>query len=262
MILVFAGSACNKTGNPPAAADNSQKPNTQANSTANTGNSTASPGNSAGTGGSSANSSTTLTTTATDISGAYKATGTNEGGGGNYEADLIVTKRGDVYQFSWNSKGAKYDGVGVQNGNKVAVSFADGADGRGCGVVLYEINSDGSLNGKAGYWGTNTQETETAKRTSGTDLAGEYEAEGKNTEGDPYKAKLSVKQSGEGYLFDWSGSTSFKGFGIKQGDTVSVGFGGAKCSFVAYEVKSDGTLDGKWGGANSTSFGTETAKKK
>lgn len=197
-----------------------------------------------------------------DISGTYQATGKNANGGGNYAADLIVTNRDDVYQFSWDSKGNKYDGVGVQIDDRIAVAYTDGTNGKGCGVTLYKINSDGSLDGKAGYWGNNSKETETAKRTSGSDLEGEYDIEGKNPQGETYKGKLSIKKQGEGYKFSWSGTNSFEGFGIKQGDYVSVGFGGAQCAFVAYEIKSDGLLDGKWGGSGSTEFGTETAKKK
>lgn len=243
LILMTAGFVCNKsddsttTTNKPAA-------NTPANS--------------------AANGSETSKSSATpkDISGSYAATGTNEGGGGNYKADLVVTNRDDVYQFSWESAGNKYDGVGVQTGNKVAVAFTEGADGTGCGVVLYKINSDGSLGGTAGYWGTNTKETETAKRTGGSDLEGAYDVEGKNPKGETYKSKLDVSKRGEGYKFVWTGSNAIEGFGVRQGDTVSVGIGSAKCSFVAYEVKPDGTLDGKWGGQSSTSFGTETAVKK
>jgi len=190
------------------------------------------------------------------------ATGKNADGGGNYEADLVVTNRDDVYQFSWDSKGKQYDGVGVQIDNTVAVSFTDGTNGKGCGVQLYKINSDGSLEGKSGYWGKNTGETEKATRTSGTDLEGEYDIKGKNPDGQEYTGKLSVKKQGEGYKFSWTGVNSFDGFGIKQGDTVSVGFGGSNCGFVAYEIKSDRTLDGKWGGSGSNEFGTETAKKK
>lgn len=256
-ISVSINFGCNKKDEAKTP-DNKQSTNTSANSLVNSSNSVSNSSSA----GSNSTSSTSDTSAPKDISGSYAATGTNEGDKGNYAADLVVTNRDDVYQFSWDSKGVKYDGVGVQTENKVAVSFTDGEDGKGCGVVLYKINSDGSLDGKTGYWGTNTKETEKATRTGGSDLAGDYDVEGKNTDGDSYKSKLSVKQSGEGYTFDWSGATPLKGFGIKQGDTVSVGFGGAKCSFVAYEVKSDGTLEGKWGGANSTSFGTETAKKK
>ncbi len=200
--------------------------------------------------------------TPSDISGNYAATGTNVDGGGNYTADLVVAKRDDVYQFSWNSNGNKYEGVGVQTGNKVAVAFADGTDGSGCGVILYKINPEGTLNGKTGYWGANETESESASRTSGSALEGKYDVTGKNLQGENYEMKLTVTKQNEGYKFSWTGNRDWQGYGIKQGDTVSVGFGGAKCGFVAYEINDDGTLEGKWGGKSSTSFGTEKAVKK
>ncbi|HMT09981.1 MAG TPA: hypothetical protein PKA82_18490, partial [Pyrinomonadaceae bacterium] len=122
-----------------------------------------------------------------DIAGKYDTTGTNPDGGGEYKAELTVTKRDDVYQFSWVSGKNSYDGVGVMTDGEVAVSYTDGPNGKGCGVVLYKIAGDGSMNGKVGYWGTNTMETESAKRTSGSDLEGSYDIEGKNPEGKPYK---------------------------------------------------------------------------
>lgn len=197
-----------------------------------------------------------------DISGDYEATGTNPGGTGNYQADLTVTPHDDVYQFSWTSGKNSYDGVGVKTDNAVAVSYTDGDNGKGCGVVLYKINADGSLDGKTGYWGVNDAETETAKRTSGTDLEGSYDISGKNPKGEDYKGTLEIKKDGDGYSLTWKAGSTFTGFGVKNGNMLAVGFGGKQCSFVSYDVKPDGTLDGKWGGQGSTSFGTEVAKKK
>jgi hypothetical protein len=197
-----------------------------------------------------------------DISGAYTVTGTNEGGGGEYGGSLNITKRDDVYQFSWASGAKTYDGVGVRTDNAVAVSFTEGSDGKGCGVILYKIGSDGSLDGKAGYWGVNTSETEKAKRTSGTDLEGSYDITGSNPDGKEYKGKLAVKKAGVGYSFAWDAGSSFTGFGVRSGDKVAVGLGGTQCGFVSYDIKPDGTLEGKWGGQGSTSVGTEVAKKK
>jgi hypothetical protein len=198
-----------------------------------------------------------------DISGNYDVTGTNEGGGGAYRGSLVVRPRGDVHQFSWTSGDKTYDGVGVQTGNNVAVAFTEGTDGKGCGVVLYNVGSDGTLDGKAGYWGNDNSETETATRKSGTGLEGDYTVKGKNTQGQDYEGTLGVKKSAAGYAFSWKvGSSPLTGFGIYQGQSVAVGIGGNQCGFVGYEVKSDGTLDGKWGSVGSTSVGTEVAKKK
>jgi len=195
---------------------------------------------------------------APDIAGKYDVTGSNPEGG-NYKGTLEVIARGDVYQFRWNA-GSQYEGVGVQNENIIAVAFANGADGKGCGVVDYDIAGDGSLNGKWGYWGTNDAGTESATRTSGSGLAGEYEATGKNPDGKQYKATLTVEAAGNLYHFAWSNNTD--GIGIKRGDNIAVGIGGRRCGFVMYQVQSDGSLDGIWGGGGSDKTGTERAAKR
>jgi len=197
-----------------------------------------------------------------DIAGDYTATGTNPGGGGEYDAALKITPRGEVYQFSWSSGSHAYDGVGVKTDNNVAVSFTDGTDGKGCGVVLYKIAADGSLEGKSGYWGVNDSESETATRTSGTDLEGNYKIKGKSPAGEEYTGTLALMKAGDGYLAEWKVGSTINGFGVRNGKFLAVGFGGKQCSFVSYEVTSNGSLDGRWGSSGSTSFGTELAKKK
>lgn len=197
-----------------------------------------------------------------NIAGDYEASGTNPDGKGTYKAALTVTPRDDVYQFSWKSGSTNYEGVGVTNDNAVAVSYTTGTNGKGCGVVLYKINSDGSLDGKSGYWGVNNAESEKATRTSGSDLEGNYNIIGTNTDGKDYKGTLVVTKAGQGYKFAWNAGSSFDGFGIRAGNLVAVGFGGKQCAFVGYDVKPDGTLDGKWGVESSSTLGTEVAKKK
>jgi hypothetical protein len=192
-----------------------------------------------------------------DIAGKYNIVGSNPDGS-PYRGTLEIIPHGDVYQFRWNA-GTQYDGVGVANGNVVAVAFANGENGKGCGVVDYEITSDGSLDGKWGYWGTNEAGTETATRTGGSGLAGEYDATGKNPNGKEYKAKLTVEAAGRNlYRFVWSNNSD--GVGVKQGTNVAVGIGGARCGFVAYEIRSDG-LEGIWGGYGTDKTGTEKATK-
>lgn len=193
-----------------------------------------------------------------NIAGKYKIVGTNPSGT-IYRGQLEVIKHGDIYQFRWNA-GNQSDGVGVQNGNVVAVAFASGANGKGCGVVDYDIASDGSLDGKWGYWGTNESGTETATRISGPGLEGEYDGIGKNPNGTQYNVKITVEPAGGNlYRFSWSNNT--EGVGIKRRNNVAIGIGGARCGFVTYEVMSDGTLDGIWGGYGSDKTGTEKATK-
>ena len=200
----------------------------------------------------------TATKTTADIEGNYEVVGTNPNGR-PYKGALEVIKRGDVYQFRWKA-GTQYDGIGVPNGNVVAVAFTGGTDGKGCGVVNYEQVSDSTLDGKWGYWGVNESGTEKAVRTSGSGLAGNYDATGKNPDGTGYKATIVIAPAGTGYKFDWNNGSS--GYGIKRGSNVSVGIGGARCAFVAYEIKPDGMLDGIWGGYGTSKTGTEKATKK
>ncbi len=225
---------------------------------------TSSPSNTAGSPSPASSSSPTSTEPAkkVDIAGKYDATGSNPNGGGQYKAELTVTAHDDVYQFSWASGTKSYDGVGVLSDNRVAVSYTEGAEGKGCGVALFKIAPDGSMTSKNGYWGENKMETETATRTSGNDLEGEYNIVGKNPKGETYKGTLKVTKDGDGYVFNWNTGNSFSGFGIRAGEFVAVGFGGSKCAFVGYDVQPDGTLAGKWGSQNSKNFGTETAKPK
>jgi hypothetical protein len=193
-----------------------------------------------------------------EIAGNYDVTGTN-GNGTAYKGTLEIIKHGDAYQFRWNA-GKQYDGVGVENAGVVAVASTEGTEGKGCGVVTYKILADGTLDGKWAYWGLNQAGTEKAARTTGSGVEGTYNTTGKNPNGGAYQGKLIIVPAAGGYKFTWdNGST---GFGIKQGDTLSIGIGGARCAFVAYEIKPNGMLDGIWGGYGSEKTGTEKAVKK
>jgi hypothetical protein len=205
---------------------------------------------------SSSSSSKPAPATHANIAGKYTITGTNPNGT-MYRGALEVIEHGEVYQFRWNA-GNQYDGVGVVNGDVVAVAFANGPNGTGCGVVDYNIQGDGSLVGRWGYWGKDEAGTENATRTSGSGLEGEYDGSGKNPNGTTYKVKITVEPAGNLYRFVWSNNND--GVGIKQGDNVAVGIGGTRCGFVAYEIKSDG-LEGIWGGYGSDQTGTEKATK-
>ncbi|MEO7659372.1 MAG: hypothetical protein ABIV48_07135 [Pyrinomonadaceae bacterium] len=200
--------------------------------------------------------------TVTNLAGEYDATGTNPDGGSPYTASLSITPRDDVYQFSWTSGKNDYDGVGVSTDTAVAVAYTTGKNGEGCGVVLYKVNPDGSLDGKVGYWGENKMETEKAIRKTGSDIEGDYEISGKNPDGQEYSGNLTIKKSGLGYEFKWSAPEALEGFGIRAGNLIAVGFGGKQCSFVGYDINANGTLEGQWGFKTSKSLGTEIAKKR
>jgi hypothetical protein len=240
ILLVACVIACKSTSNSTSSTETGQSTNSSSNSSTVT---------------TAANESAPATQA--NIAGKYNVTGTNPNGT-VYRGTLEIIPHGDVYQFRWNA-GTQYDGVGVVNGDVVAVSFAAGANGKGCGVIDYLIRNDGSLAGRWGYWGTDEAGSENATRISGSDLVGEYDATGKNPNATNYKAKLAVEPAGNLYRFVWSNNTD--GVGIRRANHVAVGIGGTRCGFVAYEIKPDGTLDGVWGGYGSDKTGTETATK-
>jgi hypothetical protein len=192
-----------------------------------------------------------------NLEGRYSIDGINPNRG-RYTGSLEVVAHGDVYEFRWNV-GSKYDGIGVKNGKLVAVSFTNGGDGSGCGVINYIVRSDGTLDGVWGNWGTNASGTERARHVSGRGLEGRYAATGTNPSSTRYQVDISVRAKGSGYTFNWSNNS--EGFGVRVGQNLAVGFGGTRCGFVAYEVKADGSLNGVWGGYGSELTGTEKATR-
>src|SRR5207247_9624445 len=98
------------------------------------------------------------------------------------------------------------------------------------------------------------------RRSLGSGLIGTYDATGANPDGRPYKVQIVIVSLGSGYKFSWSNNT--EGFGVRRGDNVAVGIGGGRCGFVSYQVKSDGMLDGVWGGYGRDKTGTEKSTKK
>lgn len=108
--------------------------------------------------------------TETDIpsspsSNTYTVTGTNPDRS-TYGGTLTVTPQGSVLQFSWQA-GSNFEGVGiggsagVTSGSNVAVGYGANGQGNGCGVALYAINGDGSLNGIWGLYGVGNLGSET-----------------------------------------------------------------------------------------------------
>jgi len=70
-----------------------------------------------------------------DLSGIYRAEGTQ--GAVVYGADVTITKLGNVYQLQWRSGPNLWTGIGVVQGNVLAVAMLAGGDG----VLAYAIES-------------------------------------------------------------------------------------------------------------------------
>jgi hypothetical protein len=201
------------------------------------------------------------TPTEREISGAFNVSGAGENGNEAYTGLLNIVPQGDVYGFRWSTTKGSRVGVGVQIGSATAASFAATGGGKGCGVVLFKIAGDGSLDGRVAYWGEEKFAVQKATRTEGTGFVGKYTVSGTSADGTPYNGTLTIKKDGGGYDFDWTGDKPQVAFGIWKGSVAAASFGGRQCSFALYDIQSNGNLEGNWGGQKAVTFGTETAKR-
>lgn len=196
-----------------------------------------------------------------EISGVFKVSGTAANETEPYNGVLTVAPSGDVYGFRWQLNRGNRVGTGVQLGNVIAVSYAVPGGGKGCGVTVYRIASDGSIEGRIAQWNEPKFGTEKAKRVEGDNFPGKYLVTGKTLDGKDYTGDLIIKKDGAGYDFEWLTEKPQVGFGIWKGSYAAVSFGGRQCSFALYDISSNGSLEGNWGGQKSVTFGKETAKR-
>ncbi len=201
------------------------------------------------------------TTGEREISGIYNVSGSGDNGIDPYSGLLTIAPQGDLYGFRWTTNRGVRVGSGVQIGNTSAVSYSSTGGGKGCGVVLYKIASDGSLDGKIAIWGETSFTVEKAVRTEGRGFVGQYSVTGTNADGKPYSAELNIVKDGAGYDLGWKGDKVQVAFGIWKGSYAAASFGGRQCGFALYDIQSNGNLEGNWGGQKQVTFGTETAKR-
>jgi hypothetical protein len=79
-----------------------------------------------------------------DITGKYNCEGTNPAGK-LYRGTVTIAKKGDAYYLKWSlNAGDTYAGIGIREGNVLAVSYYGGISG----VVVYRIEKGNKLVGK------------------------------------------------------------------------------------------------------------------
>lgn len=93
-----------------------------------------------------------ITEEAGDITGYFTCKGV-EAGGKNYTGVAAISKKGDVYLIQWMiGTGSTFSGIGIRNGNNLAVSWAiPNERGMVRGVNLYRIEAGPRL---VGRWAT------------------------------------------------------------------------------------------------------------
>ena len=66
---------------------------------------------------------------------------------------MTVIPHGPVYEFQWQSGSSSFSGVGIQQGSNTAAGYDQSMQGRPCGVALFSMAGDGSLNAVWGMYG-------------------------------------------------------------------------------------------------------------
>lgn len=245
-ILILVGLGCSKTDDKSA---NTSTTNTASNSSSNDGKSNSNKTTSSDSKDSS------------DVAGSYSITGKNPSGQA-YQGDLTIKKQEAVYQFTWSVAGSAYDGVGVRDGNLIAVGYGGGDNGKGCGAAIYRIG-DKMLEGKLGGWGYNQVGTQTAILLKESKAGDIYTVTGVDTDGSDYKGELYTTISKTAvYHFAFSGGKiKYVGTGIKVDDYFGAGIGVKECGYAVYEVK-EGKLESAWGIIGNDKLGTEIATRR
>jgi hypothetical protein len=196
-----------------------------------------------------------------ELSGVYTVTGSGPNEADPYNGVLNITPAGDVYALRWQTNRGTRVGTAVQLGDSAAATYTAIGAGEGCGVVLYRIASDGTLEGRTTIWNVEKYGVEKAIRKEGRNFPGTYDVTGTAPDGKEYTGPLTITKDGEGYLFEWKIGKPRIGFGIQKGSYAAVSFGGRQCSFVLYSVMGSSGLDGSTGGQARVTFGSESAKR-
>lgn len=85
-----------------------------------------------------------------DITGPYKCMGKDPFTKNDYSIDLVISQTGGTYHFKWGTAGKEFSGTGLFSksvNNIVAVEFWNPQNENSSGVVVYQVQPDGTLNG-------------------------------------------------------------------------------------------------------------------
>ncbi|MCB1164774.1 MAG: fibronectin-binding protein [Leptospiraceae bacterium] len=80
----------------------------------------------------------------------------------------------------------------------------------------------------------------------GQGVSGEYQVQGSNPDGSPYRGTVQITRDGDAYKFEWNiAGQQYSGVGVREGDTLTVDWG--QQDPVVYQVQDDGNrLVGSW----------------
>ena len=197
------------------------------------------------------------------VIGSYVVKGTNPDKS-TYEATLVVTAKGEAFDWSWND--GEYKGVGLQQGDIVSVVWGDDA----CYVMSYVVGDDGVLTAKwtqKAVSGIGSEVLTPVDKAKMNGLEGLYDTAGTEINGSEYDGCIThATQKAEG-VYEWyvpDCLDDYYGVGIQNGNLVSVAIAPKQyeCVAMSYMVNTDGSMDAIWTHVGQSELGTENATPK
>jgi hypothetical protein len=73
--------------------------------------------------------------------GIYKIVLGRNPDGGSYGGEVVMQKKGDVFELTWRGNGPVTRGIGIRVGNSLVVGWTPG---KSVGVVCYQVKNDGT----------------------------------------------------------------------------------------------------------------------
>lgn len=198
---------------------------------------------------------------AENLPGLYAIEGSNPNGG-TYQGTLEIARPGEYYTVEWNIADEVITGTGLLQDNIFSVSWG----GQLCVAQYYKVYEDGSLDG-VWFWIRNPEElgteyVEPLDDGSENLLVGVHDMSGVNPDGGEYNGTAEIAVNGSVYSITWYVSDeALPAIGVRQGDVISVGWGGDSCNVASYIVNEDGTLSGIWTNVGEALLGTEVGEK-
>ncbi len=195
------------------------------------------------------------------LAGTYSIeSSSNPGGQGHYAGTVAVTSVAEHYVLEWSiSNTPPYKGVALEEGDVLGVGWGMGA---GYGVAVYAIDG-GRLTGRWATASTGTRlGTEVLVGPAGLDGTYRIDSSYSPDTGNAYEGSVSIKRSGATYHVRWHvGTQSYAGVGLREGNVLVVGWGGANGAGVVLYTKSGARLVGHWAAPGSDLLGTETLRR-
>lgn len=172
-----------------------------------------------------------------------------------YSGTVQIHKMGELYSMSWLTTLGDYPGIAFfENGNL----YASCSSNEAYGISLYQINSDGTLDGKwAAANSTGIIDTEKAVGGTPNQVAGSYNVQGTMGKSGRYKGALQVTPFGEVYQISWLVGAEYKGVGLQVNDRLIVAWGEGNVFGLCYQMQGD-RANGNWGVRDHSTIGTES----